>query len=157
MSITIGLRRIPLNQGGYDRHGRYYGVGAPLYEWDYYNSDTKDEEYGELRASSRADAKEQVKHYLTRRGYKVNPGEDGEWTPIHAIRFNSDGSVSLMGSHINPAKLGTGARFKALTGELGHRAGVYSPKGLAAYIGRKEYGAKKFAQLSARGRKGHRR
>jgi hypothetical protein len=153
MSITIGVRRIPLNQGGYDRRGRYYGTGAPLYEWDYYNSETKDEEYGELRAYSRADAKEQVKSYLTRRGYKVNPGENGEWTPVHAVRFNSDGSVSLMGTHLNPAKLGSGGRFKVLTGELSHKPGIYDPKGLAAAIGRRKYGAKKFAQLAARGKR----
>lgn len=44
------------------------------------------------------------------------------------------------------AKLGSGARFKALSKKVGSPA-------LAAWIGRKKYGAKKFAQLSARGRK----
>lgn len=43
-------------------------------------------------------------------------------------------------------KVGTGARFKAL-----RRKGM-SPA-LAAYIGRKKYGKKKFAKLSARGRR----
>jgi hypothetical protein len=44
------------------------------------------------------------------------------------------------------AKLGTGARFKAL-----RRKGISA--GLAAYIGRKKYGKKRFAKLAARGRK----
>ena len=44
------------------------------------------------------------------------------------------------------AKLGSGARFKALTKKVGSPA-------LAAWIGRKKYGAKKFAKLSAKGRK----
>lgn len=43
-------------------------------------------------------------------------------------------------------KLGSGARFKALAKKVGSPA-------LAAYIGRKKYGAKKFASLSAKGRK----
>jgi hypothetical protein len=43
-------------------------------------------------------------------------------------------------------KLGSGARFKALSKKVGSPA-------LAAYIGRKKYGAKKMAQLSAKGRK----
>lgn len=44
-------------------------------------------------------------------------------------------------------KLGTGARFKALSGKLAKR-GVRDPKALAAWIGRKKYGAKKFGKLS---------
>ena len=44
------------------------------------------------------------------------------------------------------AKLGSGARFKGLT-----KKGM--TPALAAYIGRKKYGAKKFAKLSAAGRK----
>jgi hypothetical protein len=43
-------------------------------------------------------------------------------------------------------KLGSGARFKALT------KGGMSPA-LAAYIGRKKYGAKRFAKLGARARR----
>lgn len=49
--------------------------------------------------------------------------------------------------------LGSGARFKALTKKLAGRKGVTNPGALAAYIGRKKFGAKKFAQLSAKGRK----
>lgn len=44
------------------------------------------------------------------------------------------------------AKLGTGARFRSLTKKVGSKA-------LAAWIGRKKYGKKRFARLSARGRK----
>jgi hypothetical protein len=50
------------------------------------------------------------------------------------------------------AKLGTGARFRSLTQTL-KKKGATNPGALAAYIGRKKFGAKKFAKLSARGRK----
>lgn len=43
-------------------------------------------------------------------------------------------------------KLGSGKRFKTLAKKTGSSA-------LAAWIGRKKYGKKKFAQLSAKGRK----
>lgn len=49
-------------------------------------------------------------------------------------------------------KLGTGARFKALTKELAKK-GARNPKALAAHIGRKKYGAKKMAKMAAHGRK----
>lgn len=49
-------------------------------------------------------------------------------------------------------KLGSGERFKELEGKLSHRKGVTNPGALAAFIGRKKYGAKKMAQLSAKGR-----
>jgi hypothetical protein len=44
------------------------------------------------------------------------------------------------------AKLGSGARFKSLAKKVGS-------KKLAAYIGRKKYGTKKFSSLAAKGRK----
>ena len=50
-------------------------------------------------------------------------------------------------------KLGTGARFKALTRTLGKRKGVHNTGALAAWIGRRKLGAAKMAKLSARGRK----
>ena len=51
------------------------------------------------------------------------------------------------------AKLGSGKRFAALKGDLSKRKGVKNPGALAAYIGRKKYGAKKMAAMSAAGRK----
>lgn len=84
---------------------------------------------------------------------KGNPGiEGGKWIPVHAVRFNQDGSVSLLGEHAstdNPAKL---SRFQKLERQL-EAKGAYSPGGLARYIGVKKYGAKGFARLQARGRK----
>jgi len=50
------------------------------------------------------------------------------------------------------AKLGTGARFKALKGKLAKK-GAKNPGALAAWIGRRKYGKKRFAKLSAKGRK----
>lgn len=50
------------------------------------------------------------------------------------------------------AKLGSGRRFKKLKGSL-RRRGARNPGALAAYIGRKKYGKKKFAKLSSQGRK----
>jgi hypothetical protein len=49
------------------------------------------------------------------------------------------------------AKLGTGARFKALVGKLAGK--VKNPKAVAAAIGRKRYGKKRMAQMAAKGRK----
>ena len=49
-------------------------------------------------------------------------------------------------------RLGSGARFSALTNELASK-GATNPKALAAYIGRKKYGKKKFQSLSAKGKK----
>ena len=50
-------------------------------------------------------------------------------------------------------KLGTGARFAALKRRLAAREGVEDPEALAAWIGRKKYGAKRYAQLAAMGRR----
>ena len=50
------------------------------------------------------------------------------------------------------AKLGSGARFKALTNKL-QKKGIRNPKALAAYIGRKKYGNKKMAKMAAAGRR----
>jgi hypothetical protein len=48
--------------------------------------------------------------------------------------------------------LGSGERFKKLTGELEKR-GAKNPKALAAYIGRKKYGKQKMQEMAAKGRK----
>ena len=49
-------------------------------------------------------------------------------------------------------KLGTGARFKKLSSQLAAK-GAENPGALAAAIGRKKFGASKFAKLSAHARK----
>jgi hypothetical protein len=48
--------------------------------------------------------------------------------------------------------LGTGQRFAKLEGSLMKRGNVQDPAALAAYIGRKKFGAKKFAKLSQSGK-----
>jgi hypothetical protein len=53
--------------------------------------------------------------------------------------------------------LGSGGRFKQLEGKLEKRPGVHNPGALAAFIGRKKYGAKKMASMSAHGRAKHER
>jgi hypothetical protein len=50
-------------------------------------------------------------------------------------------------------RLGSGARFAALKSKLASRPGVTNPGALAAYIGRKKYGASKMAKMSAAGRR----
>ena len=49
-------------------------------------------------------------------------------------------------------KLGSGKRFKQLTGKL-KKQGVKNPKALAAAIGRKKYGKAKIQKMAAKGRK----
>jgi len=48
------------------------------------------------------------------------------------------------------------SRFNKLKAKL-KRKGVRSPGGLAAFIGRKKYGKKKFAAMSRKGRRAKRR
>jgi len=50
----------------------------------------------------------------------------------------------------NP-KLGTGKRFEKLVRQLAAK-GVDDPKALAAYIGRKKYGKKRFQKMGQKGR-----
>ena len=47
---------------------------------------------------------------------------------------------------------GGGGRFAKLKGELSNRKGVSNPGALAAYIGKKKFGAKRMAGFSAKGR-----
>lgn len=49
------------------------------------------------------------------------------------------------------APLGTGARFRTLAKTLAKK-GAKNPDALAAFIGRKKYGKKRFAKLSAKGK-----
>ena len=48
--------------------------------------------------------------------------------------------------------LGSGERFKKLAAKLS-REGVEDPKALAASIGRRKYGKKRFQALAAKGKK----
>lgn len=57
-----------------------------------------------------------------------------------------------MGKRSGRGKLGSGQRFAALENKLSHR-GVRDPAALAASIGRKKYGAQRFAQLGRHGRR----
>jgi hypothetical protein len=50
------------------------------------------------------------------------------------------------------AKLGSGGQFRKLTKKLAGR-GARNPKALAAYIGRKKLGKKRFQRLASKGRK----
>ena len=49
-------------------------------------------------------------------------------------------------------KLGTGKRFSNLKKSLSKK-GAKNPGALAAWVGRKKYGAKKFSSLSKKGKK----
>lgn len=49
-------------------------------------------------------------------------------------------------------KLGSGARFKAVERSAA-KSGASDPAAVAAAVGRKKYGAKKMAAMSAKGRK----
>jgi len=51
--------------------------------------------------------------------------------------------------------LGSGERFRQLTEQL-KRKGAKNPEALAAWIGRKKYGKKRFQELSRKGRKSKR-
>lgn len=50
------------------------------------------------------------------------------------------------------APVGDGGRFAAVKASL-HKAGAADPGALAAWIGRKKYGNKKFNAMAAKGRK----
>jgi len=51
------------------------------------------------------------------------------------------------------AKLGSGKRFAALKKKLAKQKGIKTPGALAASIGRKKYGKKRFQELAAKGKK----
>lgn len=52
-------------------------------------------------------------------------------------------------------KLGSGKRFANLKNSLANKPGVTNPGALAAAIGRKKFGAKKFRALSHGSGRGH--
>jgi len=56
--MKFTLRRVRINQGGYDKHGHYWGVGQPLYE---YESDEGDLYQDYIRADNREHAKDKIR------------------------------------------------------------------------------------------------
>lgn len=54
-------------------------------------------------------------------------------------------------------KVGGGGRFAKLKGEIAARGGASDPGAVAAAIGRKKYGKKRFQHMAAKGRKRHKR
>ncbi len=55
---------------------------------------------------------------------------------------------------VKKAKLGSGARFKALESKIAAQGHVRDPGAVAAAIGRAKYGATRFAKLGVAGKKG---
>ena len=52
-----------------------------------------------------------------------------------------------------PPPPGEGGRFKAITKALSKRKGIKNPKALAAWIGRRKWGKKKFQAMAVAGKK----
>jgi len=50
-------------------------------------------------------------------------------------------------------KLGSGERFRSLKAKLARKPGVKTPGALAAWIGRKVYGKRRFQKMAAAGRR----
>ena len=75
--------------------------------------------------------------------------EDGYGWCKEDGRKEDEGQISLMEKK---PPLGSGERYKQLVDKL-EKQGAKNPRSLAAYIGRKKYGKKKFQQLAEQGRK----
>jgi hypothetical protein len=68
------VEKIPLDRQGYTKRGEYFGVGAPLYSFEFEDG-PHSYTNGEIRANSRADAISQIKHKYAEyfRGSATNP------------------------------------------------------------------------------------
>jgi hypothetical protein len=55
-------------------------------------------------------------------------------------------------AHRKSMKLGGGGRFQKLKASIAKKGKVSDPGAVAAAIGRKKYGAKRFAKMGAKGR-----
>ena len=77
----------------------------------------------------------------------------GIWvkTPEGKKYFKDHSSIIMHDIDEKQPKLGSGARFKSLKKKLAAQ-GATDPGALAAYIGRKRYGKKKFQKLAAQGK-----
>ncbi len=78
---------------------------------------------------------------------RTNPADPRTRTGIG----NSKMAMRGTGGHAKPP-LGSGGRFAQLKSKLAKRPGVTNPGALAAYIGRKKYGAAKMSQMAAHNR-----
>lgn len=71
--IKFHLRRVYLDSGGYDNGGAYWGFGEPLYQYSGYDdiaAPAEDElAEGYLRATTREDAKRQVRELYPRASF----------------------------------------------------------------------------------------
>ena len=61
MKVKVSLRKVRLNQGGYDSKGEYFGIGMPLYVYTFEDGTRIHERY--LRAETREKAKELIEHW----------------------------------------------------------------------------------------------
>jgi hypothetical protein len=67
---------------------------------------------------------------------------------------HSERKISVDAKPNAKAPLGQGGRFAALKETLSHEKGVTNPGALAASIGRRKYGARRFQALAKAGRRG---
>lgn len=72
--LKIHIRKISIDRDGYDKGGRYWDVGKPLFQYE--TSDTEVE--GHLRAESKGDAIRQLK-----RKYPQYQANNGKTFPYH--------------------------------------------------------------------------
>lgn len=113
-------------------------------------------EFDRLRAQAKATRSTPVSGYDED---GLDPSWDGDLdglpdlTGLTVADFDAADGGPPAGDMSRAAKLGTGARFKALKSKLGAK-GASDPGALAAWIGRKKYGKAKFAGLAAKARKG---
>lgn len=87
---------------------------------------------------------------------KATSSEDLEaFTDCSVLEANridySDISPEVWASLEEMAKLGSGARFKALQAKIARKGGVRNPAAVAAAIGRKKFGKARFQKLAAAG------
>lgn len=66
-SLEISSERVAINDMGYDRRGRYFGVGLPVFRVSIVNVEHRDHAETYVRAFTKAEAKDKVvKSLLTK-------------------------------------------------------------------------------------------
>lgn len=110
----IDFQRVPLDRQGYTRQGRYFGTGAPLYEW-------YDDESGKTfhtRASTRAEAKAHFENV------RKNLVEYGGYNPMARRRSHRRYYTNPSRSSSKSSGLSDGAKLAIVVGGLGVVAGI---------------------------------